>query len=204
MILDNIKTFWANLKHAVTRTFRPTKLIPDEYSSYDDIREKLQTGDIIAVAKGTGVSFRDKIFGRFISRLTGYDIYHVGTILVIGERYFILEAIFPKVRLNVLSSRVPFYHIKLVDKPGVTATRNKFITRALSFVSMPYSLPDVVKAYWSNEVPKDNGVQCVELARYLARKYPRVRIKPTLIPGIFVQRLKDAGHKVTYVTGEEE
>lgn len=190
----SLDIFTNNIKHTFNNAMNPEKAVGSEVPSehYNDVRHTFKTGDVMAVGVGTGVSVLDKIFGWGISKVTGYDVYHVGTIIRLGDRLFVLEAIFPVIRLSLLSTRLPFYHIGVAKDLNLTKNEEEdFITTALSHLGTEYSMGDVFKSYFYNTVSAKNGYQCVELTRKLIKKATGYNYtNEVLIPGSFVKQLK--------------
>jgi len=201
-MLNAIKRFTKNLRRAVRHLWHRKKAFPSgEVVSYKDAIRAFESGDIIAVRTGNGVGVLDKIFGYTVSLLTGYDTYHVGTILIIGGRRFVLEAIFPRVRLSLLSTRTPFVHIAV---PSDGKDEEEKMTQSLQELGRLYSIPDAVRSYWSGRLPDKNGVDCVELTNKLLEIYTGDSFPGTLIPGDYVRNLVHQGYSHRFIEETED
>lgn len=185
-------TFLKNFTHTINNFFHPEDVLVKKPVRYGAIRQDIKTGDIMVSSVGTGVNLADIWFGRLISSITGYKIYHVGMVIKLENRYFVLEAMVPQVRLSLLSNRLPFDIIKVNEKVPMQISDHDFKTKALGYLGIPYSLVDVVKSYFKNELPKDNGVHCVELTRILLKMGYDMDTK-SLIPGEFCKELTKLG-----------
>lgn len=198
--MKQIKLLVKHLKYAFFNSIPPQKLVTDIATcKYADYKHKIRSGDVMAVATGNDIGFTDKIFANIVSYMTGYKIYHVATMLVTDDRYFALEAIIPRVTLSLLSARTPFYHFQLSEDLPRLMSDEEFVTHAFTKLGLPYSVKDVLVAYWETNLDSTNGVICTELVASLLHDLTNLNTDSELIPGAYVKLLQELGFKVTYV-----
>jgi hypothetical protein len=195
------KRFLYGLFHIRRQTVPP---ITHEWG-YSKYKEHIHTGDVVAFKTSVGVKFTDRIYGHIIRILTGYQIHHVATVVILGERRFILEAVPPRLRLSLLSERGDFYLIPVTvwDRPDITEEQcETFIDKALTLLGIKYSLTDAIRSYWSLNIPNNNGLQCVETMNNLRFLLTKKEYQ-TKIPGEYIQALSEDNYPILAITNKE-
>lgn len=77
---------------------------------YEDYRKNIKTGDLLVWSEQNPTSLVEW-FLYFVQTFTRSSYDHTGTAWVVGERVLVIEAVFPKVAISVLSSMRNFYHL---------------------------------------------------------------------------------------------
>jgi len=103
-------------------------------NTYQSYRGNIRSGDTISFSRQGGNPFLAFIF-YIISAVTGSTWYHTGTAYVIGGRVFIIEAVWPRVRIYPLGYLGSFYHMGL--DINFTEESERML---LSQVGKPYSI----------------------------------------------------------------
>lgn len=149
------------LTQDVVEALAPTNfLVPDErlaVSNYHDIRDELRSGDIIVASKGNMKSFNN-FLSLLIRVFTASSYSHVGVVIKLGNRCFVVEATPPVVRLYPLSKLDSFYVIKMEE----TLTKEDE-NRLFEYVGMPYSDWNSVASYFSGKPLANGKLQCAQL-----------------------------------------
>lgn len=124
---------------------------------YSDVRDTLQTGDLIATRTTKIETFFDFVL-YWYQKLFKRRFSHVGVVLRVGDRIFIVEAVPKVVRMIPLSMYSNFYLIRTGVKDSSRHFHN--LTRHLG---KPYSLLDLIKGML-NIKGSENDLYCSELA----------------------------------------
>lgn len=126
-------------------------------SEYLDIRDELTSGDIVVTCKGDMKSFNN-FLSLLIRVFTASSYSHVGVVVKLGNRCFIVEATPPVVRLFPVSKLKNFYVLKMEE----SLTREDE-NRLFDYLGMPYSDWNSIASYFTGR-PLDNGkLQCAQL-----------------------------------------
>lgn len=126
---------------------------------YDDERDYMRSGDLIAWDKSRG-GIISKLTVFIVKLFTKSRYSHVGILWVKGNRVFVIEATQPYVRITPVSSLKEFFHI-----PTKVRWLSKYEEFLLDKVGLEYSLADCLRAYFGTLNEKDNdSYQCAELA----------------------------------------
>ena len=126
-------------------------------SNYQEIRDELKSGDIIVACKGNMQSFNGLI-SLFIRIVTASSYSHVGVVVKLGNRCFVVEATPPVVRLYPLSKLDSFYVIKMEQ-----ALSREDENRLFEYVGMPYSDWNSVASYFTGKPLANGKLQCAQL-----------------------------------------
>ena len=125
---------------------------------YSQIRHEIKTGDLIAWDTEKISSF----FGFLLflyQKIFGAKYTHVGVVVQMGGRVFLVEATPPEVRLIPLKMTSDFYLIKT----AMPSNRDAQIEFLLSNLGKKYSLVDLVKSLFKIG-NSENDFYCSELA----------------------------------------
>lgn len=126
-------------------------------SDYREIRDKLKSGDIIVASKGNMKSFNG-FLSLLVRVVTASSYSHVGIVVKLGKRCFVVEATPPVVRLYPLSQLDSFYVIKMEK-----SLSREDEDRLFRYVGLPYSDWNSFASYFTRR-PLDNGkLQCAQL-----------------------------------------
>lgn len=124
---------------------------------YEDAREQIKTGDLLAWSHGGWGSWHD-IQVMLVRAFTRSEYSHVGLALVGAGRVFILEAVGAGVRLWPLSRELPFYWIRRQRAPGAEA-----IDFAFDRLGDGYSKLQAIRAFLGSlRLGEDDRWQCAE------------------------------------------
>ena len=127
--------------------------------SYNLIRDKMQTGDILFFESD------GSILNWIVSKWTKSEYIHVGMVFKIARRVFILEALpFKGVRMIPLSTRLPFVFcpMKLDWNPLASDV-------AFKNVGKKYSFFDLIRVAF-NKRPNNSGFICTEYLREIYKQ----------------------------------
>jgi hypothetical protein len=155
---------------------------------YDDVRDQIQTGDLLAwTHKGWKSWYDFKI--QMVRMFTQSEYSHVGLAWVVAGRVFILESVVPKVRIYPLSKELPFYWMPM--KKPLSKEAEEF---AMAQVGEPYSQIRAILAYFKLVKPNDqNKWECAEYAAKVLRENG-IDLGDTYTPSAVVE----AGMKLGY------
>ena len=124
---------------------------------YNDVRDKIKTGDLIAFSHGN-------IGGRIIQFFTQSHYTHVGVAYCIADRVMIFESVIPHTRLYPLSKLGDFYWIGLNGHFNIVAEEFAF-----SRLGERYSIIECIRG-WLNICKNENAWwQCSEYAKQIYR-----------------------------------
>ena len=126
-------------------------------TNYQEIRDELKSGDIIVASKGNMQSFNGFI-SLFIRIVTASSYSHVGVVVKLGNRCFVVEATPPVVRLYPLSKLDSFYVIKMEQ-----ALSREDENRLFEYVGLPYSDWNSVASYFTGKPLANGKLQCAQL-----------------------------------------
>lgn len=126
-------------------------------SNYPEIRDKLRSGDIIVACKGNLKSFNG-FLSLLIRVFTASSYSHVGIVVKLGNRCFVVEATPPVVRLYPLSKLDSFYVIKM-EQEWSREDEN----RLFELVGLPYSDWNSVASYFTGRPLANGKLQCAQL-----------------------------------------
>jgi len=125
---------------------------------YADARPLIQSGAVIAWSHRKIRSLYD--FKVMLVRLFTMSEYcHVGIVLVMGGRVWVLEAVTPRVRLVPLSNLLPCYHLTGL---GMTDEQVEAGLALVGKDGVEYSRGDAVKAYFGYNNRADGDISCAE------------------------------------------
>jgi hypothetical protein len=124
---------------------------------YNEIRDQIKTGDLLAFSNGSWTSWHDAQV-NIVRMATRSEYSHVGIAWVISGRIFVLEAVGTGIRIFPLSKCLPAYLIKR-SKP----LSDGALEYAISLVGEKYSKFQAVKAFFNQlKVGADKEWQCAE------------------------------------------
>lgn len=125
---------------------------------YSEIRNQLQTGDLLAW-KVTRVSSFFSFILFLYQKIFKVEFSHVGIVLKLEDRYFLVEATPPRVRIYPVSMCDDFYYIKT----NVKKNNKNYVPLLLKHIGKSYSIFDLVKGML-NMKSSDKSLYCSELA----------------------------------------
>lgn len=126
---------------------------------YSEIRDELETGDLVAWDTTEIEDFFDFILFIY-SKVFRVKYTHVGVVVKFGSRIFVLEAIPPVVRLVPLSAKRDFY---LIKTKAPVLFRENGINYLFKFIGRKYSILDFVRTMLKLK-SSDEDFYCSELA----------------------------------------
>jgi hypothetical protein len=125
----------------LTKSWRNTV----DKQTYNDVRPKLKSGDVAFFCHNT-------LGDKLIKFGTRSQFSHVGTIYVLGDRLFLLEASYAGgVRMVPLSMRIPDYIFQVSIKNPWNHKAEKF---AMAHIMEKYSLVEALRAWIGNKEGK--------------------------------------------------
>jgi hypothetical protein len=155
---------------------------------YSEYRGNIKSGDVIATSHPSPV----RLF-------TASEFNHNGIVWKVGKRLFILEAVWPKVRLVPLSvyAKKGFYVIHTKTPPN--SAELEFL---LSKVGVSrYSIWDCVLAFFKKlDIGADNNYECSELV-IAARKLSGVFLGNVAVPSYVVEEALNQGMSIVHIEG---
>lgn len=161
---------------------------------YQEIRNKIRSGDLLAFSHGSWNSWAN-IKTNFIRLFTRSTYSHVGIAWKINGRLFILEAVKPKLRIFPLSMSGDFYLIPM------NAKWSKYTEEfALSKIGTDYSELTAIKAFFT-PLEDENVEQCAAYAREILEK-DGIDLGAMSRPDTVVLAALNLGKKLTYIEGE--
>lgn len=123
-----------------------------------DIKDQINTGDLVAFSHREYGSITSFILWLY-QKVAKVDYSHVGVVIKLGERLFIVEAVPPRVNITPIEKVDDFYWI-----PTKIQTSERWqIDYLLKSVETPYSIVDMFTHYLGMKFRKDR-VYCSELA----------------------------------------
>ena len=142
-------------------------------------RSEFKTGDLVVWSTRGVKSIRDLQLQvvRFMTR-SEYD--HVGIVVEMNNRLFVVEATPPRVRLYPLSKMLPLYHLPLSLNVTQEAINDLF-----SHIGEEYSVWQAFISYFTKP-KKDNKWQCVEFCDHWYREVMGLDIEHDYTPSGFV------------------
>ena len=126
-------------------------------SRYQEIRDKLKSGDIIVCCKGNMKSFKG-FLSLLVRVVTASSYSHVGVVIKLGNRCFVVEATPPVVRLYPLSKLDSFYVIKMEQRLS-----REDENRLFEYVGLPYSDWNSIVSYFTRKPLANGKLQCAQL-----------------------------------------
>jgi len=127
---------------------------------YEQSRSEMRSGDLVAWGGGHSDGFFSTFVEKAIRMFTMSEYHHVGILWCIGQRVFVVEAVYPKVRIYPLSKRGSFYHLPM----AITWT-DKHEESILRTVGDPYSVVQAIVSLFGSP-NKDKQWQCAEYASH--------------------------------------
>lgn len=107
---------------------------------YSEIRDQIKTGDLLAWKTKKIGSLSDMVLYLY-QKIFKVEYSHVGVVVVLGGRVFVIEATPPVVRLYPLSRKDDFYWVTC----GLAEKQN-YIEYLFNTVGNSYSLLDLIKS----------------------------------------------------------
>lgn len=132
--------------------------------NYDEIRDKIQSGDVIAFSH-TGLASWGDFESQLVRVFTRSEYTHVAIAWPIGGRVLLIEAAVPKVRIYPLSHYKEFYWIPM-DLPLSSAA----LEAGLDIIGQDYSKFEAIKALLSDPINSNRKWQCAEVVKYILRE----------------------------------
>lgn len=157
---------------------------------YPDYRQNIKSGDLIVqgvLKRGTLTN----IFTKLIRWVTLSPYVHTGTAWVVGDRVFVIEAIYPRVVITPLSNYYDFYHLPLDIKWD-----DSYLTFLLNKVGKPYGWGNIFHMETGLGRDNPNEVFCSELSAqfYMTTGYLS-NMEDDIVPGDIVKLLVDRSGK---------
>lgn len=158
---------------------------------YDDYRDNLNSGDVVAWSHRGWSTIHD-IKIQIVRMATRSEYSHVGLIWKVGGRLLVVEAVEPMVRIFPLSKLGSFYHIP--TKATWSPTTEEL---ALSYVGTKYSQLDAIKAFFK---PLGKGVvtECAALVLNILHA-DGIDLGDRATPDAVVYQAQLYGHPTYYV-----
>ena len=125
---------------------------------YQDIRDTIRSGDLVAFSHGSWKSWND-IKVNFVRMFTRSTYSHVGIAWVVAGRVLVLEAVKPKTRIFPLSLEGDFYLLPTGAKWG--RTTEEF---ALDHIGVDYSEITAMEAFF-HPLEFGNVKECAAFVR---------------------------------------
>ena len=154
---DCARALTGQMVDAMAPSKLPAFKIEPRVSDYRAIRDELQSGDIVVASKGNMKSF-DGFLSLAIRIGTASSYSHVGVVVKLGNRCFVVEATPPVVRLYPLSKLDSFYVIKM-DQRLSRDDEN----RLLEYVGQPYPDWNSAVSYFTRKPLANGKLQCAQL-----------------------------------------
>jgi hypothetical protein len=133
---------------------------------YSELRETIQTGDLLAWSEGGKWNSWRNIQLNLVRMGTMSDYNHVGVAYVVSGRVFVVEAVVPYVRIYPLSKLLPFYYIR-TNFRTTDATEEKL----LQYIGTPYSKWEAIKAAFTKDTNNTKVMQCAKLVNDLFTEF---------------------------------
>lgn len=131
--------------------------------SYDEIRDDIRSGDLIAWAGiPKGLPLYRKIVLWAVTTALRSPYYHVAIAWRVGGRLFLVEASPPLCRIDALSRRGPFIHV-----PNPFPWRKEDEKRILGYVGKVYSFLEAVMVPFKIKPENNKFWYCSELVKDL-------------------------------------
>lgn len=126
-------------------------------NKYDEYKQNIKSGDLLCWShRGWGSWYDFKI--QMVRLFTRSEYSHVGVAWQVGGRWFVIEAVEPRVRIYPLSKLGSFYHIPM--KLNWTEDVEE---KALSYVGAEYFQLKAIKAFFK-PWRKGDVSECAALA----------------------------------------
>lgn len=156
------------------------KPIYNKKDIYSNIRPELTTGDLIYYPTAYTGSIVDGGYGAIVSTLTRHEISHVGVVIRLKDRVFLVEAVPHRVRLVPLSLKESF----IVAKTGPLDPGIDDDDYILSYIGNVYGYIDAVTVFISDQLNTDKkNVICTEVSLNILRNVCK-DIRPySYVPG---------------------
>jgi len=128
---------------------------------YSDYRSELKSGDVVAWNQvPDNLPFFTKMVVWVVTKALRSPYYHIGVVWRTNNRVLIIEASPPRCRIDVLSRRGSFVHLKTGLKWS-KAVENDL----LEYVGKPYSIWEAVLVPFKIKAVKNRAWYCSELVK---------------------------------------
>ena len=165
--------------------------------NYDQIRQQIRSGDILAWTHKGWKSFYDAQV-QLVRMATRSEYSHIGIAWVVAGRVFVIEAVVPQVRIYPLSKEVPFYWIPC----GKNYWNDEVEEYTLNKVGDEYSKLQAIMAFFNKiRTAEDNMWQCSELVNKVLIVGQLLKTDEALsTPTAIVEKLLEKGYTLQLVT----
>lgn len=123
---------------------------------YSEYRDQIKSGDLLAWST-KGISGFMGLVTNIIRFVTQSEYEHVGVAWVVSGRIFVIEAVFPNVRIRPLNLSIPFYTIPMNIEWD--QTKEEFL---LSKIGDKYSVWKAITSMFI-KLPVNREWQCAQL-----------------------------------------
>lgn len=125
--------------------------------NYSEYKDQIKSGDLLAWSTKGVHGFMD-VVTNVIRIVTQSEYEHVGIAWVISGRIFVIEAVFPNVRIRPLSTHAPFYLVPMDVE--WSQEKEEFL---LSKIGASYSIWKAITSVFI-KLPVNQEWQCAQLA----------------------------------------
>lgn len=165
--------------------------------NYIGIRNFIKSGDVIAFSHSGWKTFSD-IESQIVRAFTRSEYSHVGIVLKMSERLFLLEAVVPEIRIVPLSNFNEFYLLSLERPLSEEAT-----DYALQKIGEKYSKWEAIMGFF-DKTRNNKSWQCAEYVNSVL-KHNNVFIKGKDTPTDIVKGcMEDLGAGLILVQNRRE
>lgn len=167
---------------------------------YSDIRDKIKSGDLIALGHEAWETIGD-IESQIVRVVTQSEYSHVCVAWVFAGRVFVIEAVKPKIRLMPLSNMLKIGAYWLPTDTPMTVPELEF---GMSKIGLEgYSNLDAIEGQLGNLVIGENDVwQCSELTICM-RRLSGLDLGNKATPSAVVRSALEQGFPLNYITEQE-
>lgn len=156
---------------------------------YTEYRNNIRTGDILAWSNRA----RGSIGSNIVRLFTESEYSHVGMAYIYKGRVFVLEAIYPCIRIVPLGNLLPCYVIHMEKNLSLDAEDFAF-----SLIGTGrYSFLEAAKSYFGLN-NSESGWQCVEYVKCIL-KHNNFEITCRDVPSDLILELQKLGKTVAYL-----
>lgn len=126
--------------------------------NYVDMRNNIQTGDVLAWSEGGNWSSWRNFQLNLVRMGTMSTYNHVGIAYVLAGRVFVVEAVVPLIRIFPLSQVLPFYHISTKFRLNEDQE-----AKLMARVGKPYSKWLAIKSAFTKDTNGETEWECAKL-----------------------------------------
>ncbi len=166
---------------------------------YSRVRDKIQSGDIVALSHYKWASLYD-LKVQAVRLFTQSEYSHVGVALVFGGRVWMVESVTPVVRIVPLSNYVKDGFYLIQNDTPMTQVEQEFLLSKVGISE--YSQWQAIKAYFHQlNIGEDNIFECAEYV-ICARKISGMNLGDVATPSAVVKEAGILGCTIQYIDRE--